>query len=99
MRRPFVVIRTHGPSWDESRSLEEQADWPAHAEFMDALAAEGFITIGGPLEETPDTLLVITARDTLEIELRLSADPWSRDGHLTVKDCRPWHVRLGSLVG
>jgi uncharacterized protein YciI len=97
MTRPFVVVRTHGPRFDESRPLEEQADWTAHAKFMDALAGKGFVAIGGPLEGTPDTLLVIMANDRSEIEQRLSADPWTRDGLLVIKECRPWQIRLGSL--
>jgi hypothetical protein len=48
----FVVIRTHGARWDESRSLEGQDDWRGHASFMNALAKEGFVVLGGPLEGT-----------------------------------------------
>ena len=97
MQRPSVVLRTHGPAWDESRPLEEQTDWPAHATFMNALAAEGFVAVGGLLEGTSDTLLVVMAKDRSEIELRLSVDPWTRSGLLIVKNCWPWEVRLGSV--
>ena len=97
MPRPFVVLRARGAGWDESRSLEEQTDWPAHAAFMDSLAAEGFVALGGPLEGTRDALLVIQAEDSAEIMQRLSADPWTRNGFLTVKECWAWRIRLGSL--
>jgi uncharacterized protein YciI len=97
MPRRFVVLRTHGPAWDASRSLEEQADWRAHAAFMNALDAEGFVVVGGPLEGTPDTLLVIEAEDVTQIVQRLAADPWTESGLLTVKACWPWQIRLGSL--
>ena len=98
MQRPFVVLRTHGSGWDESRPMEEQTNWPAHAAFMDSLAAEGFIALGGPLEGTRDALLVIRAEDSSEIEQRLSADPWTRNGLLITKECWPWRIRLGSLA-
>lgn len=92
------MLRTHGENWDDARSLEEQMDWPAHAAFMDALALEGFIALGGPLEGTRDALLVIQAEDSSEIVTRLSADPWTRTGLLILKECWPWRIRLGSLA-
>ena len=61
MQKPFVVLRTRGSSWDDSRSMDEQTDWPAHAAFMDSLVAQRFVVIGGPLEGTRDVLLVIQA--------------------------------------
>jgi hypothetical protein len=96
MPGPYVVLRTRGPGWDDSKSLEEQVDWPAHAAFMDSLAAEGFVVLGGPLEGTRDILLVIRAESACEIVERLAADPWA-DRLLIVKECRPWTIRLGSV--
>ena len=98
MQRPFVVIRTRTAAWDDSQPLEAQKGWAAHAAFMDSLAAEGFVVLAGPLEETRDVVLVIQAVDCAEIVDRLAADPWTQDGLLIVKECRPWHLRLGSLV-
>jgi hypothetical protein len=77
--------------------MEEQADWAAHADFMDALTDEGFVALGGPLEGTRDALLVVRAEDSSEIRDRLSKDPWERNGLLVPKDCWPWTIRLGSL--
>jgi hypothetical protein len=64
---------------------------------MNALDADGFVAIGGPLEGTNDTLLVIEAEDAAEIMRRLSTDPWTKSGLLTVKACWPWQIRLGAL--
>ena len=61
MARLFAVMNTHGARWDAARPLEEQEDWPAHAAFMDALVAEGVVVLGGPLEGTPDVLLIMRA--------------------------------------
>lgn len=97
MRKSFVVLRTRGSDWDDSKSMDEQAEWAAHASFMDALVAEGFVALGGPLEGTRDALLVIQAESSSEIEQRLSADPWTRTGLLITKECWPWRIRLGSL--
>jgi hypothetical protein len=97
MRRTFVVIETRGPAWDDSRIMDDQRDWPAHAAFMDALAAERFALLGGPLEGTRDVVLVIEAEDCSEIRNRLATDPWTQKGLPIVKECWPWRIRLGSL--
>jgi uncharacterized protein YciI len=97
MLRPFAVVRTRGPAWDDSKPLEGQTAWPAHAAFMDAMVAEGFILLGGPLEGKRDVLLIFQAQDCSQIENRLADDPWTQNGLLITKECRPWQIRLGAL--
>jgi uncharacterized protein YciI len=98
MQRVFVVLRSRGPAWDDSKPLEGQAEWTAHAAFMDALHAEGFAVLVGPLDGTRDALLVLRASGSREIEERLAADPWSTNGLLVTRQISPWTLRLGSLV-
>ena len=93
----FVVIRSRGPHWDETKPLESQVGWREHADFMDALFMQDFVAFAGPLEGTRDALLIIRAKDEAEIARRLGDDPWTQNGLLTLKDCLPWQVRLGSL--
>jgi len=95
--RLFAVTRVRGPRWDDSRALEQQQDWKAHAAFMNGLHAEGFVVLGGPLDGTPDVLLIVRANDAAEIEARLSEDCWSRQDLLRVTCIVPWTLRLGSL--
>lgn len=95
--RLFAVIRSRGGAWVASHPLEGQADWKGHAAFMNALAKEGFVVLGGPLEGTPDTLLVIRATAPDEIHARLAADPWSGTDLLRVDRIIPWDLRLGSF--
>ncbi|HKO07932.1 MAG TPA: YciI family protein [Alphaproteobacteria bacterium] len=97
MTRLFAVTNTRSAAWNNSLPMEEQEDWKAHAAFMDALQAEGFVVIGGPLEGTPDALLIIRANDAEEISSRLSEDPWRHKGLLTTTRVVPWTLRLGSL--
>jgi uncharacterized protein YciI len=78
--------------------MEDQVDWPAHAAFMNALVDEGFVVLGGPLEDSPDVLLIIRATTAGEIMERLAVDPWTQSGLLMVKQIRPWRIRLGSLA-
>ena len=97
MEHFFVVIRSRGAAWDGSRSMESQEDWEAHASFMNSLEKEGFVVLGGPLEDTSDVLLVVRARNYDQILSRLSADPWTLKGLLRVSRITPWTLRLGSL--
>lgn len=97
MARLFAVLRTHGADWDESKRLEDQPEWPAHAAFMNALHAEGFTVLVGPLEGAPHALLILRADSAEEIEQRLAGDPWTRNGLLRTTLAAAWTLRLGSL--
>jgi uncharacterized protein YciI len=97
MARLFAVTNTHGARWAAARPLEEQEGWPAHAAFMDALVAEGLVVLGGPLEGTPDVLLIMRARDAEEIQACLAGDPCYRSDLLRLSRVVPWTLRLGSL--
>jgi uncharacterized protein YciI len=77
--------------------LELQEDWSAHAAFMNALHAEGFALLAGPLEGTPDVLLITRSNDANEIQARLSDDSWAIKDLLRIKRIVPWTLRLGSL--
>jgi uncharacterized protein YciI len=94
----FAVFRTRGPAWQEGEPLERQAEWGAHAAFMNALAKEGFVVLGGPLDGSADVLLVVRAESPEAIRARLAADPWSVNGLLQVARVLPWTLRLGSLA-
>jgi len=93
----FAVIRTHGGAWQPSLPMEGQADWNVHAAFMNALENEGFVLLGGPLEGTPDILLVVRAASSDQILDRLQGDPWTARDLLRLSRITPWTLRLGSL--
>jgi len=97
MPQLFAVIRTRGPAWRDSRPLENQADWAPHASFMNSLAKEGFVILGGPLEGTPDVLLIVRAATPDEVRSRLAEDPWTGKDLLRITRVAPWTLRLGSL--
>jgi hypothetical protein len=97
MEHLFVVTRTHGPRWDNSRPLEEQEDWQTHAAFMNGLHEDGFVLLGGPLDGTPDVLLIVRCGGIDEIKSRLADDAWSRNDLLRITQVVPWRLRLGSL--
>jgi len=97
MERAFAVLRSRGPAWDDTKSLEGQQDWPAHAQFMDALFDQRFAALVGPLEGTRDALLILRASSAAEIVERLASDPWTANGLLITKQISAWQLRLGSL--
>jgi hypothetical protein len=90
----FAVRRVRGPAWDRSRSLREQALWAEHADFMNALAREGFVVLGGPLGAGEEVLLVIDAGSEEEIRARLAEDPWSETGLLVIGPVERWTILL-----
>jgi uncharacterized protein YciI len=77
--------------------MEEQEEWRAHAEFMNALARDGFVVLGGPVDDTRETLLVVRASDEAQIQARLSGDPWSHNQLLCLSEIRTRTLRLGTI--
>jgi hypothetical protein len=97
--RYFAVRRVRGPAWDRAKSLREQTLWGEHATFMNALAREGFVVLGGPLGAGEEVLLVIDAGSEEEIRARLARDPWSEVGLLEIGRVEPWTILLDSRSG
>ena len=64
---------------------------------MNALAKEGFVILGGPLDGTADVLLVVRAATADEARTRLAEDPWTQNDLLRISRVAPWTLRLGSL--
>ncbi len=94
----FVVIRAAGEAWDYSRSLREQDLWTEHAEFMDALADEGVVVLGGPLGDGRTrphrALQVMDLSGEPEIHTRLAADPWTPADMLRTASIDRWEILL-----
>jgi hypothetical protein len=74
--------------------MREQDGWDTHARFMDGLAEEGFIRLGGPVGDGDRFLHVVDADGEGEIERRLGEDPWSNSGMLVTASVEPWTILL-----
>ena len=61
---------------------------------MNALAAEGFVVLGGPVGGGEETLLVIDSSSAEVVRTRLGADPWSETGLLEIARMEPWTILL-----
>jgi hypothetical protein len=92
----LVFLRRSGPQWDPSLPMEEQSDWDAHASFMDGLVDDGFIVLGGPLDDVR-TAHAVEAASEEEIRATLARDPWS-ESHLVVDSIEPWTIRLDGRI-
>ena len=93
----YAVFRARGPRWNDAEPMERQPDWRRHADQMNAMVADGFMLLGGPLVGTPNVLLIVRAADEAEIEARLGEDCWTINGLLCTLQVAPWWLRLGSL--
>ena len=93
----LVVLRRSGPEYDRSKPVEGQSGWTEHAAFMDALVDDGFIVLGGPLDDEVRTAHAVEAESEDAIRERLARDPWS-GSHLVVDSIDQWTIRLDSRL-
>jgi uncharacterized protein YciI len=93
--RYIAVIRERGSAWNPSLKMREQKRWSDHAKFMDTLAEEGFVVLGGPLgEDEKRFLLIFNADSESTVKTRLAADPWTRMRLLRETKIEPWEILL-----
>jgi uncharacterized protein YciI len=92
----YAVIREWGENWNTRLSLRQQEQWDEHAAFMDALADDGFVALGGPLGNGEKFLLTINAKSEQEIAARLADDPWTPLGLLRTAKVERWEILLGA---
>lgn len=90
----FALTTSHGPGWDASRGIREQQAWDEHASFMDALVDDGFVILGGPLDDGQRALLMVEARDEREVVARMGEDPWALLGLLRIGALKRWSIWL-----
>ena len=91
----LVELHRSGPRWDSSLPLEQQSDWAPHAAFMDALVDDGFIVLGGPVDDEFRIVHAIDADSVEAVRATLALDPWS-ETHLQLESITPWTIRLDS---
>ncbi len=80
----------------KDRPMRQQPNWDNHARFMDTLAADKFILLGGPLSDSEDVLLIVEADDEQQIYETFNRDPWASAGILVVTSVKRWNVLLDS---
>ena len=90
----YAVTQERGGNWDTRRSMREQKNWDEHARFMDALVEDGFVVLGGPLDDGEKVLLIINAESRQAIEARLADDPWTPMGVRRIAKVERWEILL-----
>jgi uncharacterized protein YciI len=90
----FAVMLVHGPGWDTARPIRSQDGWDEHAAFMDGLVENGFLVVGGPLNDGERTLHLVEAADQDEVRDRFGADPWAVAGLLRIGSIESWALWL-----
>jgi uncharacterized protein YciI len=77
--------------------MREQERWDEHAEFMNELADDGFVVLGGPLGDGTKVLLIVDAESEQDVLVRLAHDPWTPMGLLPIAKIERWEILLGDL--
>ena len=72
--------------------MREQDGWDDHAAFMDGLAEEGFILLGGVLSDGR-AMHVVEAPNQEAVRARFADDPWPVD-MLDVATVTGWEILL-----
>ena len=89
----LVILSRSGPEWDASKPLEEQSGWDDHAAFMDGLVDDGFLVLGGPLDDEVRTAHAVDADSEDAIRETFARDPWSQS-RLLIESIDEWTIRL-----
>ncbi len=92
----FLAYSTAGSRRDLARDAREQPWWDEHAAFIDGLVAEGFIQLGGPLDEEGGGFLIVMARDENEARERLRHDPWYAHDILSLVWVKRWRIFINN---
>ena len=94
-RSYYAVLRERGENWNARLPMRQQEQWEKHAAFMDALAADGFVVLGGPLGGGEEKFLLIIAADSEQaLEVRLADDPWTPLRLLRMAWVERWQILL-----
>jgi len=93
----FLVRQARGPAWNPALRRREQAGWDEHAAFVDRLADEGRVLLGGPVDlvDGEYAVLVVAAEDEAAARALFDPDPW-RDGVLRTVGVERWNVWIGA---
>ena len=92
MKDVFFAISSAGSNRDFSKGTREQPFWDEHAKFIDQLVDEGFISMGGPLEDEGGALLILNAQNENEVREKLKNDPWAEHGVLKLESVKRWEI-------
>ena len=89
--------RSRGTLGRQPTSLRQQEQYEEHMAFLDALADDGFVILGGTLGEREEQFLFIFAAENAgAVEARLADDPWTRLGIVRTVSVERWNITVQS---
>lgn len=94
----FLVERHFGHKWNHSLPIRSQSEWESHAAFMDSLASNGLILLGGPIKNSSKVLLIVRGMEMLDVLKNLSEDPWKATGLIEEIAIVQWEVMLNGIL-
>lgn len=92
MSNHYVLLSTAGPHRDRTKGTREQPYWDDHAQFIDRLVDQGFILMGGPLEDEGGAMLIVRAPTENEVRQTMQDDPWYVHGILRLQSIKRWEI-------
>jgi uncharacterized protein YciI len=92
-----MLIHRAGPTW-KSGPPEDQPDWDAHADFVDALIAEGKFVMGGPLSDSSGSLVLFENVTAEEVRELIKEDPFVKNGVFVVDEVFDWTIYVDELT-
>jgi uncharacterized protein YciI len=90
----FAVVRHYT---DDTARIQEARE--AHLAYVQGLAKNGSLTVGGLLNEGTGALLVFDVENEAQLAPLLRADPHWEKGVIVDEQVYPWNVVIGSLPG
>jgi uncharacterized protein YciI len=95
-RQRVVVTYEAGPTW-ASGPPEDQPEWDAHADFVDALTDEGTFVMGGPFRDNSGSMALLEGVSAEEARALVQNDPFVRNGVFVIGSVRDWTVYVDEL--
>ena len=95
MKTTFAIVFAPGSSWNNSKTVREQAYWTEHAAFMDELFANGTVFMGGPfIDGTGSLVLVETEMEENEVRSLFANDPFIEHQIFVLRSLKQWQLFL-----
>jgi uncharacterized protein YciI len=98
MKKTFILLFDPGPSWDDTKEIEEQKYWNKHVKFVDELFAQGKVVITGPIIDYDRIVIIYEAKNESEIRITFKDDPFLKNGILFLESVMEWKVRLDQRI-
>jgi uncharacterized protein YciI len=95
-KKRVLVVFNAGPAWG-SGPPEDQPDWEAHAEWVDALIEEGTFVMGGPLSDYSGSVSLLEGLTAAEARELIATDPFVLNGVFVIESVRDWTVYVDEL--